>query len=120
MSTGSNGWPADIAIALVFLLLSAPAHAGSVQALLKAKDCLVCHDNGKDRIGPSFRHIAMSFAGFQNARFMLIDIIHTGTGPGSGDISYHWGSARMPPEDVRVPVDDAEAGKMVDYILGLK
>ena len=101
-------------------LLATPAQGESIQALLKAKDCLVCHDVEKDGIGPSFRHIAMSFAGFQNARLMLIDIVHTGTGPGSAETPYHWGSTRMPPEDVRVPVDDVEAARLVDYILSLK
>lgn len=108
------------AIALIVALFAAPASGETVQALLEAKDCMVCHDAKTDRIGPSFRHIAMSFAGFQNARLMLIDIIHTGTGPGAGEITYHWGSTRMPPEDVRVPVDDVEAARMVDYILSLK
>ena len=108
------------AIVAALALLASPAYGDSIQALLKAKDCLVCHDAKQDRIGPSFRHIAMSFAGFQNGRLMLINIIHSGTGPGSGDIFYHWGSTRMPPEDVRVPVDDAEAARLVDYILSLK
>ncbi len=107
-----------IVIALAFL--ASPAHGESVKALLKAKDCMVCHDVKKDRIGPSFRHIAMSFAGFQNGRLMLINIIHTGTGPDAGEMPYHWGSTRMPPEAVRVPVDDVEAAQMVDYILSLK
>lgn len=108
------------ALALALILAGAPAYGQAVPALLKAKDCMVCHDLRKDGIGPSFHHIAMSFAGFQNARLMLIDIIHTGTGPEAGEISYHWGSTRMPPEAARVPVSDVEAAQMVDYILGLK
>jgi len=88
-------------------------------ALADAKHCTVCHDTKVDKVGPSFRDIARRFKGLNNARPMLVRVVQA-SGTDTPSTPYHWGATKMPPAGVRVPVSEAEAGILVDYILGIQ
>ncbi|RQH04948.1 c-type cytochrome [Paraburkholderia dinghuensis] len=104
------------ASALIFsVVFSCAAFAQTGEQLAKAKGCTACHSVDGVGVGPSFHDIAQRFAGLKNARPMLIRIVKTGTG--SGPVPYHWGDVKMPPDSARVPVNEAEAKELIDYVL---
>jgi cytochrome c len=115
-------WVATIIVAMVSCIpmfaaaADAPASAG--KALAAAKHCDVCHDTTTPKVGPAFRDVARRYAGLSNGREMIVRIIRAGSG--SPSAIYHWGSSTMPPDTVRVPVNDAEAGVLADYVLSFK
>jgi cytochrome c len=94
------------------------ASAADGRQLAEQKHCFVCHDVANDKFAPSFRDIARRFGGLRNARQMLVYVVQGGTD--SAAIGYHWGRSKMPPSQVRVPVDQAEAEILVDYVLSQK
>ena len=89
-------------------VLSAPALAD--EALAKSKNCLACHAIDKKLVGPSYKDIAKKYAGDAKAADMLATKIQKG---GAGV----WGAIPMP---ANPQVNDAEAKKLVTWILGLK
>ncbi|SMB22854.1 Cytochrome c-552 [Sterolibacterium denitrificans] len=98
-----------------------PALAGdssSIEKLATDKMCFHCHEIKGEKRGPAFEDIARRYAGQADARPRLVKAVQAGTtGPG---VMRHWGNLKMPRDADRVPVSEAEAEQLVDYILGLK
>ena len=97
---------------------AADAPAMSPKDLATAKHCDVCHDPQMPKVGPAFRDVARRYAGLNNAQDMLARIIRTGSG--SPSAVYHWSASQMPPDSVRVPVSDAEASVLANYVLSFR
>ena len=90
------------------LAVAAPAFAD--QALATSKNCMACHSVDKKLVGPSFKDIAAKYAGQAGAADKLAGKVVKG---GSGV----WGPVPMP---ANAQVNDADATKLVDWILAQK
>ena len=90
------------------LAVAAPAFAD--QALATSKNCMACHSVDKKLVGPSFKDIAAKYAGQAGAADKLASKVVKG---GSGV----WGPVPMP---ANAQVNDADAKKLVDWILAQK
>ncbi|MEZ5643571.1 MAG: c-type cytochrome [Burkholderiaceae bacterium] len=88
--------------------LSAPAMAD--EALAKSKNCMACHAVDKKLVGPAFKDVAKKYAGDAKAADALAAKVQKG---GSGV----WGPIPMP---ANPQVNDADAKKLVAWVLGLK
>ena len=86
----------------------APAFAD--QALATAKNCLACHAVDKKVVGPAYKDVAKKYAGQKDAADKLAAKVMKG---GSGV----WGPVPMP---ANPQVNDAEAKKLVAWILAMK
>ena len=108
-------------LATALLLTAIPvgaALADSAGDLAVTKHCTACHDPEVETIGPPFRYIARQYKGMPNAKLAIARIIQTGS---SGTTqAYHWSALKMPPPDVRVPVNPAEAAILADYVLSFQ
>ncbi len=80
------------------------------EALAKSKNCMACHAVDKKLVGPSYKDIAKKYAGDAAAADKLAAKIKQG---GSGV----WGAIPMP---ANPQVSDADAKKLVSWVLGLK
>ena len=90
------------------LVAAAPAFAD--QALATAKNCMACHAVDKKLVGPSYKDVAVKYGADKAAVDKLaIKIIKGGSGA--------WGAVPMP---ANAQVNDAEAHKLVAWILTLK
>ncbi len=96
-----------IALALAFGV-TAPAMAD--EALAKAKNCMACHSIDKKVVGPAYKDVAKKFAGQKDAEAALITAVLKGS-------KGVWGPIPMP---ANANVNEAEAKKLVDWILSLK
>lgn len=96
-----------IALALAFGV-TAPAFAD--EALAKSKNCMACHSIDKKVVGPAYKDVAKKFAGQKDAEANLIKAVLKGS-------SGVWGPIPMP---ANTNVNEAEAKKLVDWILSLK
>jgi cytochrome c len=105
------------ALLLMFIPAAPALAASSGEELAKEKHCFVCHDVKAQKFAPSFTDISRRFHGLANAKPMLVRVVQTGTG--SPPTVFHWGNSTMPPDNTRIPVSDAEAEQLVDYILSL-
>ncbi|MDB5914198.1 MAG: cytochrome [Ramlibacter sp.] len=85
--------------------LSAPALAD--QALANAKNCMSCHAVDKKLVGPSYKEVAVKYAGQKDAVDRLAVKIMKG---GSGV----WGPVPMPANS---QVNEAEAKKLAAWVL---
>jgi cytochrome c len=98
------------ALALVAATVTVSAPAMADEALAKSKNCLACHATDKKLVGPSYKDIAAKYAGQKDAVDKLsAKVIKGGVGV--------WGQIPMP---ANAQVNDAEAKKLVTWILGLK
>ena len=88
--------------------LTAPALAD--QALATAKNCMACHAIDKKVLGPAYKDVAKKYAGQKDAAAKLATKVMKG---GSGV----WGAVSMP---ANPQVNEAEANKLVAWILALK
>ena len=88
--------------------LTAPALAD--QALATAKNCMACHAIDKKVLGPAYKDVAKKYAGQKDAAAKLAAKVMKG---GSGV----WGAVPMP---ANPQVNEAEANKLVAWILALK
>jgi len=88
--------------------LTAPAFAD--QALATAKNCMACHAIDKKVLGPAYKDVAKKYAGQKDAAAKLATKVMKG---GSGV----WGAVSMP---ANPQVNEAEANKLVAWILALK
>ena len=88
--------------------LSAPALAN--QALAQKSGCLACHAIDKKVVGPAYQDVAKKYAGNKEAAAALATKIREGGGG-------VWGAIPMP---ANTQVNEAEAKKLVAWILGLK
>jgi cytochrome c len=97
---------------LIIALLAASfsLHAQADQALAQSKNCMACHAVDKKLVGPSYKDIAKKYGGQKDAAAMLATKIIKG---GSGN----WGAVPMPANS---QVSDAEAAKLVSWILAQK
>lgn len=102
--------------ALMSFAAEAPPPTG--KDLAASKHCDVCHAATTPKVGPAFRDVARRYAGLDNGKAMIARIIHTGSSTPAA--VYHWSSSPMPPDNVRVPVSDAEADVLADYVLSFK
>jgi cytochrome c len=88
--------------------LSAPVLAD--QALASAKNCMSCHAVDKKLVGPSFRDVAVKYAGQKDAVDRLaVKIIKGGAGV--------WGPVPMP---ANAQVNEAEAKQLAAWALTQK
>jgi len=98
------------ALALVAAAATVSAPAVADEALAKAKNCLACHAVDKKVLGPSYKEIAVKYAGQKDAADKLAaKVIKGGVGV--------WGQIPMP---ANAQVNEAESKKLVAWILGLK
>lgn len=120
--------PASLAL-LVAAALCQPAWADARdEAMLKlaaGSGCTTCHQvatgakgpEGLPPIGPAWQDVAAKYRGDKNARKELTRIVLAGSNP----YDSHWkGKASglaMPPN--KVAISEADAGKLVGWILGL-
>ncbi len=88
--------------------VSAPALAD--QALAAAKNCMACHAVDKKLVGPSYKEVAVRYAGQAGAAERLaVKIIKGGSGV--------WGPIPMP---ANAQVSEAEAKKLAAWVLTQK
>ena len=90
------------------IALATPAMAD--QALATSKNCMTCHTVDQKVVGPAYKDVARKYAGQKDANAQLVTKVMKG---GSGV----WGAIRMP---ANTQVNEAEARKLVDWILALK
>ena len=88
--------------------VTTPAFAD--QALATAKNCMACHAIDKKVLGPAYKDVAKKYAGQKDAAAKLATKVMKG---GSGV----WGAVPMP---ANPQVNEAEANKLVAWILALK
>jgi len=84
------------------------AGAEDAESLLRKYKCNLCHERDASTAGPAYGEIAARYRGTRNAEPILIGIVKRGA-PG-----WPW---HMPPNP---QVSDADAKKMVRYILSLR
>ena len=92
-------------------LVAGAAHAADETALATAKGCMACHDIGAKKVGPAYKDVAKKYAG-KNANAQLVKKVLEG---GSGN----WGAVPMPANKA-MGVTEADAKKLVAWVLGLK
>jgi len=99
-------------IALLGMLALFPACAADQKALANVKGCLACHEINTKKVGPAYKEIAKKYAGQKDASDKLVkSILEGGTGV--------WGNVPMPANKT-MGVTEADAKKLVSWILGLK
>ena len=98
------------ALALVAAAATVSAPALADETLAKAKNCMACHAVDKKLVGPAYKDVAAKYAGQKDAADKLAQkVIKGGVGV--------WGQIPMP---ANAQVNDAEAKKLVAWILTLK
>ena len=100
-----------VSLAAASCLLFAGA-AQADQALATAKGCMACHDIAAKKVGPAYKDVAKKYAGQKDAEAKLVKKVLEG---GSGV----WGPVPMPPNKT-MGVTEADAKKLVAWVLGLK
>ena len=89
-------------------VVAAPALAD--QALATAKNCMACHAIDKKVVGPAYKDVAKKYAGDAKA----LDVLSAKVIKGGSGV---WGPVPMP---ANTQVNDAEAKKLVAWVLSLK
>lgn len=87
--------------------LDAGVGSDPVARLLTTHGCVACHQLDKRMVGPSFREVAVKFAGNESAPAVLAKKIREG---GAGN----WGSVPMPPHPA---IAEIELDQIVSWIL---
>lgn len=117
-------------LALPLLLCLSAVHAdekrdAAMRDLALKSGCLTCHSieagkpgpNGGAPIGPAWQDVSKKYAGNPHAKHTLLPIVLNGSSP----YESHWkgkvSGYAMPPN--HVSISEAEADKLVDWILGL-
>ncbi len=96
-----------IALAMT-LSVAAPAMAD--EALAKSKNCMACHAVDKKLVGPAYKDVAKKYAGQKDAAATLVSHVMKGS-------KGVWGPVPMP---ANPQVSEAEAKKLVDWVLAAK
>lgn len=91
------------------MLLATAAHAD--EALAKAKGCMACHTVDAKLVGPAYKEVAKKYAGKGAEATLVKKVLEGGTGT--------WGQVPMPANKA-MGVTEADAKKLVTWILGLK
>jgi cytochrome c len=99
------------AISTVFAAVSLPAMAD--EALAKSKNCMACHAVATKMVGPSYKDVAVKYAGDGEAVKKLAVTIQKGSTPGKGN----WGPVPMP---ANTQVSEAEATKLAAWVMAQK
>jgi len=99
-----------LAAAAVVASFAATTPAFADQALATAKNCMACHAIDKKVVGPAYKDVAKKYAGDSKAAAMLTTKVMKG---GAGV----WGPVPMP---ANVQVNEAEAHKLVAWVLAMK
>jgi cytochrome c len=84
--------------------------AAAAKALAAKSACLACHAADKKLVGPAYKDVAKKYAGNAAAVAQLATKIQKG---GSGV----WGAIPMP---ANPGVNDADAKKLAQWVLGMK
>ena len=99
--------------AMVYLASSSPLMAATSDAaaktLLAKYNCQTCHTVDNKLVGPSYKQVAVKYAGDASAAAKLEQKVKSG---GSGV----WGAIPMPPNNV----SDADLKTLVEWILAQK
>ena len=90
------------------LLSASPAFAS--EALAKSKNCMACHAVDKKLVGPAYKEVAKKYAGQKDAEATLVTHVMKGS-------KGVWGPVPMP---ANAQVNEADAKKLVDWIMSLK
>jgi len=98
-----------VVIAAAAALALTAGVASADQALAQKYACMSCHQVDKKVVGPAFKDVAKKYKGDAGAAARLQEVIHKG---GKGN----WGNIPMPPHP---QVSDADAKKLVDWVLSL-
>lgn len=98
--------------ALFAMLALTPAQAADQKALANVKGCPACHEMNSKKVGPAYKEIAQKYAGQKDAPEQLAKKVLEG---GAGV----WGNVPMPANKT-LGVTEADAKKLVNWILGLK
>ena len=98
-----------VGIAAAGLMVSGCAFAVDMPEIARQKKCVVCHAVEKKVVGPSWTDVAKKYKGDVGAKARLV----TKTMKGGVGV---WGDMPMPPTP---SFSEAEAGTLVDFILGL-
>ena len=96
----------------LFALLAAAACMPAMAdlALATAKNCMSCHTVDKKLVGPSYKEVAVKYAGQKDAVDKLaVKIVKGGSGV--------WGPVPMP---ANTQVNDAEAKKLAAWVMSQK
>jgi cytochrome c len=97
----------------LFALATLAAIAGPAladQALATSKNCMACHAVDKKLVGPSYKDVAVKYAGQKDAVDRLsVKIMKGGSGV--------WGPVPMPANS---QVSEADAKKLAAWVLTLK
>lgn len=97
------------ALTAAVALTATPAMADL--ALAKKSNCMACHTQKTNLVGPSFENVAKKYAGDKKAQERLVERVIKGTSATGGEV-WKLGSA-MPPNAVKPDV----AAKLVTWIL---
>ena len=98
------------ALATAFAGLTAATPALADQALAQSKNCMACHAVDKKLVGPAYKDVAAKYKDDASAVDKLAVKVMKG---GSGV----WGPVPMP---ANPQVSEADAKKLVTWILGMK
>lgn len=101
-----------VVIAVFAAALASPAAFASKE-LAEKKQCLSCHSVDQHSVFPAYKKIAEKYAGDKDAAARLVQTAMKGTRD-----KPVWGNVPMPPP--AVPVSEAEAKQLVQWILSLK
>jgi cytochrome c len=85
------------------ILASGVAGAQAVADLIKAKNCMTCHDLDKKKVGPAFKDVAAKYKDNKDAEAKLIGELKEGKG-----------------HPVKIVATDAELKTLVGYVLSQK
>lgn len=98
------------------LALGMGLHAAAFadQKLAEEKQCFGCHAIKEDGAGPSYQKIAKAWKGRKDAESVLVKTVLKGSSAAGGP---HWNKATMPDQAERPRVSDAEAKRLVAWIL---
>lgn len=98
------------------LAAAAPCWPRDVPAreLAQAKQCMQCHEDARDTIGPSFATIRAIYRGMDRPVPALVAVIRKGSDANLGPLRGH---ARMPDMSERPAVSEAEARRLASWIL---
>lgn len=92
------------------LVVASPAFAADESALAQSKNCLSCHAVDHKVVGPAYKDVAAKYAGDKGA----LDRLAAKVMKGGGGV---WGPVPMP---ANTQVNEAEAKKLVGWVLSLK
>ena len=97
-----------LSIAAALAVLAGPGWADA--QLAQKKNCMACHQVDKKLVGPSYKDVAVKYAGNKDATALLAQKIMKG---GSGV----WGPVPMP---ANPQVSEAEAKQLAAWVLSQK